>query len=219
MKQGYIDISLNTQVIDLSQLLEAIHGAMRKGHDYDIDRGLKDMNVSVYDKDSITEVIFNQYCALHHMDAGRMTRSQVTFDMQYDWIKEGQTILLRALFEKDVVGFSYIFTYKNKAYYGSACSDPEYPELPISHVLNWKTIEWLKEHGFEYYEIGWQHYTPLPHDFPSKKETAISFFKRGFGGTTVPLFRGEKYYNSEYYLKVNLERVNRYALYLRELGE
>ena len=47
MKQGYIDISLNTQVIDLRQDLKAIHSAMRKGHDYDIDRKLKRLCVVV----------------------------------------------------------------------------------------------------------------------------------------------------------------------------
>lgn len=216
MKLGYIDISLNTQIIDLSQDLKTIHGAMRKGHDYDIDKGLRDIVVEIYDSGNITELIFEQYCSLHHMDAGWMTRPPETWNMQHEWIKNGQAILLKALFGNDVVGFSYIFIYKNKAYYGSACSDSEYPKLPVHHVLNWKTIEWLKKHGFSHYEIGWQQYTPLPHDFPSKKETAISFFKRGFGGAAVPLFRGEKYYSADYYLKVNLERANRYALYLRE---
>lgn len=211
MKQGYIDISLNTQIIDLTQDLKIIHSAMRKGHDYDIDRGLKELKVNIYDSDSITRTIFDQYCELHHIDAGRITRPQITFDIQYDWIKQGYAVLPRALLGEEVVGFSHISTYKGKACYGSACSDPYYHDLPIGHVLTWKTIEWLKEHNYRYYHIGWQQYSSLPYDIPSKKEVEISFFKRGFGGFTIPLFRGEKYYSKDYYLKINQERINRYA--------
>jgi len=217
MKQGYIDISINTQVIDLRQDLRIIHGAMRKGHDYDTDRGLKELGVNIWDKDNIDGGIFSQYCELHHKDAGKVTRPKTTFNMQLDWIKQGNAILVGAFTNKPdkYIGFSYIFTYKNKAYYGSACSEPSYSNLPIGHVLTWKTIEWLKEHGFQYYELGWQQYFPQPYDFPSKKEIEISFFKRGFGGLTIPLFRGEKYYNADFYFRVNLSRIHSYAEYLR----
>ena len=210
MKQGYIDISLNTQVIDLTQDTAAIHSAMRKGHDYDIDRGLKQLSSIVFSTDIISP-IFDYYCELHHKDAGRITRPQSTFDMQFDWTKQGYAILVAAFYNHKCVGFAHISTYKNKAYYGSACSDPEYSHLPIGHALTWKTIEWLKEHGFKYYELGWQKYGNQPYDLPSKKEIEISFFKRGFGGFTVPLFRGEKYYSRDYFLKVNRKRINRYA--------
>ena len=214
MKQDYIDISLNTQVIDLRQDLKIIHGAMRKGHDYDTDRGFKELEVKVFDKHNILREDFDKYCYLHHIDSGRITRSQATFDMQYWWILSGNAILLGALLDGKYVGFSYVFTYKNKAYYGSACSNPEYSDKPIGHVLSWKTIEWLKEHEFDYYELGWQYYSSQPYDFPSKKEIEISFFKRGFGGFTIPLFRGEKYYDKDYFLKINLERIDQYALEL-----
>ena len=222
MKQGYSDTSINTQVIDLRQDLKVIHGAMRKGHDYDTDRGLKQLGVVIWNKDNITKAIFDDYCNLHHKDSGRVTRPQITFDIQFDWIKQGNAILLGALpnpptFLDEFLGFSYIFTYKNKANYGSACSDPEYSGLPIGHALTWKTIEWLKEHGFEYYELGWQQYGNQPYDFPSKKELEISFFKRGFGGYSVSLYRGGKYYDKDYYLKVNLERINKYYCYLNNV--
>ena len=214
MKQGYFDISLNTQVIDLKQDLKVIHSAMRKGHDYDIDRGLKEIGVVVFDSDTIDRVVFEECCELHHKDAGRITRPRTTFDMQYDWIVDGDAILVGAYLNNTWIGFSFVNTYKNKAYYFSACSEPSC-NLPIAHVLTWKTIEWLKKHDFEYYELGWQQYGALPYDFPSKKETEISFFKRGFGGQIFPLFRGEKYYSADYCLKINQDRINKYISYLR----
>jgi len=205
MKQEYLDISLNTQVIDLTQDLESIHSTMRKGHDYDIDKGLKSLDIWIQDSDNIGRETFDEYCKLLRADPSHAyeTRPQVTYDMQYDWIKEEYAILLGASHKGEWVGFSYIFTYKNKAYYGSACSNSD---LPVAHALTWKTIEWLKEHGFEYYEIGWQQYGSQLYDFPSAKEVSISKFKRGFGGYTIPLFRGERYYDNDYFLKVTQER-------------
>ena len=214
MKYGFLDISLNTQVIDLRHDLKYLHSDLRKGHDYDIDRGLKVLKTTVFTKDNISRNIFDDYCRLHELDSGRKTRPQITFDMQYEWIKEGNAILLRAsipsITGESVVGFSYIFTYKDKAYYGSACSHPEFSNYPIGHVLTWKTIEWLKEHDFTEYELGWQQYKTL-FEIPSKKEMSISHFKKGFGGTTFPLFRGEKFYNSKFYLDTMHKRIEAYG--------
>ena len=216
MKQGYMDFSLNTQIIDLTQSLETIRSAVRKGHNYDINRGVKELEVVAFGKDSASQSDFDRYRELHHKAAGRITRPMATFDMQYHWIRQGDAVLFGAKLGEEYVGFSYVFTYKKRAYYGSACSDPEYSHMPIGHFLNWRTIEWLKEHDYKYYEIGLQQYAWSTYDFPSPDEVRISFFKRGFGGFTVPLFRGEKYYSADYYLKVNLERVNKYASYLRD---
>lgn len=211
MKYGYVPISLNTQIMNLSKSLEALRSDVRHGHAYDIKRGLKHLQVVAFDKNNVHKEIYKKYEELHHKAAGRVTRPQITFDMMYDWILQGYAVLFAAKMNNEFVGFSYVYTYKNAAYYGSACNHPDYPEMPIGHVLQWKTIQWLKEHGFKYFEIGYQHYHRLSYNFASQKEIDISTFKRGFGGFPVPLFMGEKYYSKDYYLQVNLERVRRYA--------
>ncbi len=214
MKYGYIDVSLNTQIIYLGQSLKAIRSGMRKGHNYDINRGLKQFEVVTLDKTNISRDDYNKYCELHHNAAGRITRPVITFNMMYDWILAGNAVLFGAKSGEKYVGFSYVITYKNGAYYASACNDPEYSHMPIGHILHWRAIEWLKEHDFEHYEIGTQIYGCLPHTLLSQEGINIAFFKRGFGGFTVPYFRGEKYYSKDYYLKLNLDRVKKYASYL-----
>jgi len=191
MKYGYQNTSLNTQVIDLTQDLSTIHSSMRKGHDYDIDRGNKILETFIFDKTNVKLLPFSSYHRMHTIDAGRETRNQRTWNLQYDWIKQGYTILLGTKYEGEWSGFSYVYLYKDKAYYGSACSAND---LPNGHVLTWKAIEWLKEHGYHWYEIGLQQFSDQSYDHPSPKEIAISKFKRGFGGITIPLFRGEKHY-------------------------
>ncbi|MBI5140157.1 MAG: GNAT family N-acetyltransferase [Candidatus Vogelbacteria bacterium] len=202
IKYGYLDHSSNTQIIDLTLPLEKLWGNLRKGHKYDVNRGKKHYQTHIYDNNNADKNVFDQYRLLHHKAAGRVTRPVETFEMMYQWIKNGEGMLCGVSREGKFAGFSYICLYKDAAYYGSASDDPEFvTDVPLSHVVQWAVIEWLKDNGYKKYEIGLQQFGPQPHDIPSPKDLSISFFKRGFGGKTIPLFRGVKYYDQEFMKK------------------
>lgn len=210
MKYGYLDISLNTQVIDLSLSSQELENNLRKGHACDIKRGSSLLISKVYDASSISEKIFSEYCRLHHKAAGRVTRPQATFQMMYDWIKTNKAILISAEQEGSFLGFSLVILYKKGAYYGSGAYHPEHEDLPLAHLLQWEAIKWLKEKGFLLYETGWQQFGRQLYDMSSRKELNIAHFKRGFGGRTVPLFMGEKFYSEPYFRQVQQERIEKY---------
>ena len=211
MKFGFLNTTLNTQIINLSNDLNQIQNDMRKAHRYDIHRAEKVFEVNIFDKNNINKEIFNQYRFLHHKTAGRVTRSLITFDMMYEWILKGNAILCGILYKGKYVGFSLINIYKDGAFYSSASDDPEVEtSIPISHVMQWKIINWLKKNGFRIYEIGLQQFTFQLYDFPSEKDKTISFFKRGFGGFTVSVFSGEKFYSKEFFIKIMSDRIEKY---------
>lgn len=212
MKFGFVDTTLNTQILDLSKDINQILNEMRKGHRYDIRRGEKVFEVNIFDKSNITKETFDQYRILHHKAAGRITRPLITFEMMYKWILEGKAILCGASYNEYFVGFALIIIYKNGAYYGSASDDPDANiSVPFSHIIQWGVINWLKENGFQTYEIGLQQFSAQMFDIPSEKDKTISFFKRGFGGYTVPLFRGEKYYSLDYSTKIQFGRLIKFT--------
>lgn len=208
LKYGCLDGSVNTQVVDLSIASERLWGALRKGHKYDVNRGRKAFDIHIYDKTNADKGIFDMYRLLHHKAAGRITRPLETFEMMYDWILEGNGMLCGVSIEGVYAGFSYIILYKDGAYYASASDDPDIiTDIPIGHVIQWSVIGWLKNKGYRKYEIGQQQFGPQMYDVPSTKELSISFFKRGFGGLTVPMYRGIKYYDRTFMeadLKKNL---------------
>jgi lipid II:glycine glycyltransferase (peptidoglycan interpeptide bridge formation enzyme) len=211
MKFGFLDASLNTQILDLSKDLDRILGEMRKGHRYDIRRAEKVFEIKIFDKNNITKEIFDQYRILHHKAAGRITRPLITFEMMHKWILNGNAILCGASYGGDYVNFALINIYKNGAYYSSASDDPDIEtSAPASHIMQWKIIDWLKQNGFQTYELGLQQFGAQIFDIPSKKDITISFFKRGFEGYTVPLFRGEKYYSLDHFKEVQAERLENY---------
>jgi hypothetical protein len=211
LKSGFSDISLATQVIDLSQDEKGLLREMRKGHRADITRAERILQATVLDTDTITQEAFERYRLLHRKAAGRVTRPLATFQMMYDWIRNGLAILSVATLNGVDVGFALISVYKDAAYYSSSCEDPEHNNLPIGHILQWRAIQWLKRHSVRKYEIGLQLYGSQPHAIVSEKESNISFFKRGFGGDAVPLWRGEKFYDKQYCATILRERAEKYA--------
>ena len=208
-KYGYADISINTQLINISLSLEDIKRGIRKGHKYDINRGLKAIEIEIWDKENINTEIFEQYRLLHKKAAGKITRPAKSFEIMFEWIKKGNSILVSVKLEDKFVGFGIINIYKEFAYFQSACNEPDFNEIPINHALQWKTIEYLKDKGIRYYELGWQYSKGISFEIASNKELDISKFKHGFGGFTVPLFRGEKYYSYEYFEKNMKERIQK----------
>lgn len=212
MKYGFEDVSLNTQILSLDPKIEDIWSGVRKGHKYDVHRGEKTFALHLYDRHNADHGIFEQYRQLHHKAAGRVTRPLETFEMMYGWMKKGNGLLCGIANEGRFVGFTFVILYKDGAYYMSASDDPDFKsDVPISHAVQWAIIKWLKEHGYKRYEIGVQQFGPQIFDIPSPKDLSISFFKRGFGGKTVPFFRGEKIYDVSLLGKETEARAKRLA--------
>jgi hypothetical protein len=195
---GYLDISLATQIVDLSPDEPALLRDMRKGHRAAIKQADKVLSSVVFDKLSINDVVFDEYRLLHAKAAGRVTRPLSTFQMMRDWIRQGYAILSCAYRDGTPVGFALVSVYKGAAYYSSGCEDPEHNRFPIGHLIQWRAIQWLKQNGVRLYELGVQHFHTMPHAIVSEKEINISMFKRGFGGVSVPFWRGERFYEREF---------------------
>ncbi len=199
VKFGYLDFSSNTQIIDLNLSLENLQKAIRKGHKHNIVQGQREFVVDVFDQNNISDEIFQQYRIMHHKAAGRVTRPNESFEIMKQWVKNGQAALFGAKYQDKYVGFTLIFMFGSGAYYGSAADDPDI-DLKISsaHVIQWQIISWLKEQGVKTYELGPQVFSPQISQDTSPEELNISFFKRGFGGQTIPLLRATKYYDRDF---------------------
>ena len=211
-RYGFLNTSLSTITIDLSHDLEYLFSDMRKGHRYNVKKGMEIYTVKIFGKENITKEEFDCYQKLHYKASGRMTRPQITFDLMHFWIKTGNAILAGLIYNGNYIGFSLIILYKNGAYYGSACDDPEIDvPVPVHPLLQWKVIEWLKKEGYILYEIGLQQFGIQLYDFPSEKDRSISFFKRGFGGDIIPLFSGEKWYSESYFRRKMENRIEEYC--------
>lgn len=208
LRMGALDLPHQTQVIDLRQEEALLMSAMRDGHRYEIRRAERTMNAQVWTASDITDEKFLEYQRLHAKDAGRVTRSQATFDLMRSWVRSGHAVLVEVRQGDSPVAFTLIILYRKGAYYGSSCKDPDDPKLPSSHLAQWAAMRFLKKSGVTFYDIGIQQFGPQWFDRPSPKDIGIARFKRGFGGTTVPLFTGE-FHSDEMHLRAAIERRTR----------
>ncbi len=211
LRLGFSDISLATQVIDLSQDEEALRHGMRSEHRLHVNRASKSLETTVLDAATATQEQFDQYRVMHRRAAGRVTRPIETFQMMYGWIRAGSAILCSASLQGKAVGFILVSLYKDGAYYSSGCRDLDHGGASVGHLLQWRTIQWLKQQGVRRYEVGIQVYANQPHAMVSERELSIALFKRGFGGVATPLWRGEKFYDRSYCLATLRERAEKYA--------
>jgi hypothetical protein len=206
---GFLDISLATQIVDLSRNEDNLLSDMQPGHRYHVRRSEKLLCTEVFDASNISPEIFDGYRTLHHRAAGRVTRPLITFEMMHRWIREGTAILARAS-AKEAMGYALFTVYKGGAYYSSSCVHPDAGPLPVGHALQWAAMRWMKQHGIYSYEIGIQLCGLAPHALWSEKEENIAMFKREFGGRTVAFWIGEKFYNGQYCRSVLKARLDAY---------
>jgi hypothetical protein len=214
-KYGYLDVSLNTQIVPLAPSEEDIFEGFQSNHQRAIRKAEKLLEIRLYDRKNITPEIFARFQEFYFTAAGRVTRPPQTFELLRGYLESGRAVLGEALYEDRPVGYAATIIFKDSAYYLMGAADKDFGLCPTAHPIHWQILRYLKSAGIGFYEMGIQQYGPLLHDFPSEKEINISRFKRGFGGVTAPAFMGEKYYCPDYFREVAAERARRYEAALR----
>jgi hypothetical protein len=211
---NYINTSILTQIIDLSKSEDELRQALRKSYKSLINKGLKTYNFYVMTKDNANYDIHEQYRRTHIKAAGRETRPKESFDWQFEQLRSGQATLIGVLFEGIFIQFNYFNHYNNYVYYASAADDPSFSDVcdvPIGHAIIQYAVNLFKEQNYDYFELGWQYYGNQLFSHPSEKDKMISYFKRGFGGISYPLYRGIKYYDQSLLKKDLLEAAETYC--------
>ena len=211
LRVGYFDLPYLTQIIDLQPDEAALWSAIRKGHKADIKSARRRFGATVWYRDDLPAGRFGDYQALHVKDAGRVTRSQKTFDMMEAWVRDGHAALVDVHDGGRPVAFALLILYKDGGMYASACKDPDIGSLPASHLVQWTAITWLKARGFRWYDVGLQQFGRQWYEVPSEKDLTIAQFKRGFGGRTVPLPTAEVFFTAEAMERTFARRVRAYT--------
>jgi len=203
---GYFDVTLSSLVLDLSLPKMAIWTKLRRSFQPLINKALKKYDIKVYDYKNPDYQIHEQYRELHRKAAGRVTRPKETFDLQYEMLREDNAVLVGAQWEGQWIAFDYFFHNHRNAYYGSAADDPSVKlDTPVGHAVIWSAVAYYLMRNFEHLDMGPQQFGPQWLDYPSAKDINIAFFKRGFGGDLVPVYRGIKYYDPQL-LKADLQQ-------------
>lgn len=115
---------------------------------------------------------------VHRQAAHRLTRSPETWRLMGDWIAKGNALAVVAYDDAGTaVAFAYWIVDRGRAYYASGASLVD----DVLHAVIWRSLIELSRVGCVRAELGWQAHAV------DVKGQGIEFFKRGFGGTDVPI--------------------------------
>lgn len=207
----YLDASILAYIINLKS--DDLLKSCRKGHRCDIKKILNDkkFKVIVVDQKNSDYEIHEKYRELHYKCSGRTTRSNETFDLQFEDVKNGNAVLFGIQYENKHIAFAYFKYNFDKAIYASGADDPDYNNFPLYHTLVYSAMEYLKRIGVHCINTG-QPSSPSRQIlyYPDLKQLNIALFKRGFCGQYKNFNRGIKYFSHQLFKKEMNEFINNY---------
>lgn len=165
-------------VADLTLDDAGYHQQLRKSYKALINSAAKTWSVSL--DASGDAAAFAEFQALHVAVAGRQTRPDNTWQLQFEAIAAGAAF---AVYLRDgdgrLVGASLYNASRDEIYYAVGAYDRRLFDQPVAHLSLYQAIGFARESGRRCFVLGDR---PFPGDPapPSDKEAKIAFFKEGF---------------------------------------
>lgn len=101
------------------------------------------------------------------------------------FLKTGRSTIFVAELNGEVIAAANFAVYKTGVYYWTGASGGAALSSGANSLLQWVAMQWMVEQKLEWYEVG-----EALSKAESGKKKQISDFKKDFGGSLYPLFRG-----------------------------
>ena len=181
MENGGESDTICEMYVDLSQSIEAIHGGLRRRYKSFLNKSKDLWNVEIITNVSDDEI---EYFRQKHIEvAGRETRSLESWKKQQQSVNQGNGFIIKLKDNNNgFVGESLFEISRDEGLYSVGVYDRTLYEQPVSHMVQWEAIKYMKQIGLKYYKIGQRFYSgkTLNQRVPTDKELSISYFKEGF---------------------------------------
>lgn len=176
-KAGAVPKMVLTADVDLTLNDAEIHRGVRDSYRSLVNQGRREMEVRYITRENLSRSEFDQFQDLHLRAAGRITRSQESWDSQYKMIESGCAELVVAYMEEyGMVSAALFCDYADITIYASAAYNRDLFEKPLAHVVVYDAIYRAKKRGQKKFFLGVLSDTKGV----TQKEASISKFKKGF---------------------------------------
>ena len=167
--------------VDLGPGLADIHRRFRKSYRPLVSLGLRTWKVEVMDSSGPSPSAWDEFRALHRVAAGRVTRSDETWDLLFEMVARGLAclVVLRDGVLGTLVGGGLFQFSRDESVYSVGAYNRDLFDKPLGHVVQARAIEILKARGVRWHLLG---EGAFPSDVPppTAKVRSISAFKSGF---------------------------------------
>lgn len=186
---GYIDTSSIDTLVCLENTQDQLWSNLRKSYKPLINHYNKKPEFCIHKvtQESPNRAIHDLYVEFHHQCSRRKTRSDESFEIQYQMLLDGYASLFALSYETNFIGFCYFFHDLNHVTYHSGSDDPQFEgsKIPIYHLILWNALCYFQQKKFKTINFSQpSNFTELQgfQDYSDKKQINIAAFKRGMGG-------------------------------------
>lgn len=186
----YFNNIINTEIsydsyINLLQPVEIIKMNVRKSYKSLINWGASNLQTLMINNDNCDKTIFNSFKDFHIKVSGRQTRSDYSWDLQFNAIRSNNAFLLLGYMGNKMVSGSYIIYSSENAYYGVAVNDRDLMghNVPVGHYLLFSSILSAKNLGIKTFKLGGINRNT------DDKISNINNYKKGFSNTINTLVK------------------------------
>jgi hypothetical protein len=178
-----------TGLCDLALSETEIHGRIRKSFKSLVNWGRRNLTLKYFRAENPDPALFDSYRDFHAQIAGRITRSDASWNSMRNWILSGTGELGLAYLEVgELVAGTMIVDGEETSVYASGVYDRTRFEMPLSHFAIYNAILRSRNRGLKWFDLG-----HLPEKGSvTDKEYNIGFFKRGFA-TDIGMYDVWKY--------------------------
>jgi hypothetical protein len=166
-----------TGVCALDQGEPAMRRSLRKSFQSLLNWGQRNLRIETIGANNTDRPLFARYREFHASVAGRVTRTEKSWNIMFDWIAAGHgELVLGFLASGDLVTGTMVVDGTTQAYYASGVYDRGRFNKPLGHWPLWLAMQRSAGRGMRTFDLG---------DLPltgaaTEKEFAIGYFKRGF---------------------------------------
>ena len=186
MKMGAEARLIHELYVDLNMNFDLIKSRFRKSYKSLIREDK--FNLTSFIMRANDEKTWGEFKSLHLYSAGRITRSEESWRLHFEDIKNncGMLIFIRNN-EGLFLGGGFFNFSKDEAVYSVAAYNRNFFHLPLGHIIQYKAISEFKMRNIKWYRIG---HLPFKGDevTPSDKYLNIGNFKKGFATDIIPKF-------------------------------
>ncbi|MCX7121832.1 MAG: FemAB family protein [Gammaproteobacteria bacterium] len=170
--------------VDLRLPFEAIWSMVRKSFRALVNKGSELWKIDILKTED--RATFSEFQRLHFLVAGRVTRSDESWEENYKAIVSGDAFLVFLRDESGrMIGGGFFEITAYAGLYSVAAYDRALFDLPLGHVVQIAAIKYMQQLGLSLYHIGRRyHQSDIPK--PTEKEISISIFKEGFATCVFP---------------------------------
>jgi FemAB family protein len=189
MSRGATSLVQHDLFLRTSDSLEEILRNYKKRLRYTMNQAAKLWKSRIVDNTADDlEHVWNAFKQLHIRVAGRQTRSDESWQIQNNAIKNNQAFLVSMLDDADsMIGGGYFMLSDSECVYAVGAYDRDLFDKPVGYSVQYQAIKELVRRKIRWYKLG---SLPFESDVPtpSQKEMSIAAFKRHFFSHGFPKF-------------------------------